>query len=63
VTFTDAVRGGRALPTPTSSAIPVIVRADGHPAYNFAVVVDDALMEVTHVIGARITFRTRRGNC
>ena len=29
---------------------PVIVRADGHPAYNFAVVVDDALMEVTHVI-------------
>ena len=29
---------------------PIIVRADGHPAYNFAVVVDDALMEITHVI-------------
>jgi len=29
---------------------PVIVRADGHPAYNFAVVVDDALMGITHVI-------------
>jgi nondiscriminating glutamyl-tRNA synthetase len=29
---------------------PIIVRADGHPTYNFAVVVDDALMEVTHVI-------------
>ena len=29
---------------------PVILRADGTPAYNFAVVVDDALMEVTHVI-------------
>src|SRR5438445_2551580 len=29
---------------------PVIVRADGHPAYNFAVVVDDALMDVTHVV-------------
>jgi len=29
---------------------PVIVRADGTPAYNFAVVVDDALMQVTHVI-------------
>jgi glutamyl-tRNA synthetase/nondiscriminating glutamyl-tRNA synthetase len=28
----------------------VIVRADGRPAYNFAVVVDDALMEVTHVV-------------
>src|SRR5258705_2497995 len=29
---------------------PVILRADGTHAYNFAVVVDDALMEVTHVI-------------
>ena len=29
---------------------PVILRADGTPAYNFSVVVDDALMEVTHVI-------------
>jgi glutamyl-tRNA synthetase len=29
---------------------PIILRADGHPTYNFAVVVDDALMEVTHVI-------------
>jgi nondiscriminating glutamyl-tRNA synthetase len=28
----------------------VIVRSDGRPAYNFAAVVDDALMEVTHVI-------------
>jgi len=29
---------------------PVILRADGSPAYNFAVVVDDALMAITHVI-------------
>jgi glutamyl-tRNA synthetase/nondiscriminating glutamyl-tRNA synthetase len=29
---------------------PVLLRAGGSPAYNFAVVVDDALMEVTHVI-------------
>ena len=29
---------------------PVIVRSDGRPAYNFAVVVDDALMAITHVI-------------
>jgi nondiscriminating glutamyl-tRNA synthetase len=29
---------------------PVILRADSTPAYNFAVVVDDALMEVTHVV-------------
>ena len=29
---------------------PIIVRAEGVPAYNFAVVVDDALMGITHVI-------------
>ena len=29
---------------------PVLLRSDQHPAYNFAVVVDDALMEVTHVV-------------
>lgn len=28
----------------------IILRADGMPTYNFAVVVDDALMEITHVI-------------
>lgn len=28
----------------------IIERADGFPTYNFAVVVDDALMEITHVI-------------
>ena len=28
----------------------VIVRSDGSPVYNFVVVVDDALMEITHVI-------------
>jgi glutamyl-tRNA synthetase len=29
---------------------PVLVRSDGVPAYNFAVVIDDALMGITHVI-------------
>ena len=43
---------------------PVIVRADGHPAYNFAVVVDDALMEVTHVIrGEDHISNTPRQSC
>lgn len=28
----------------------VILRSDGHPTYNFSVVVDDATMEITHVI-------------
>jgi nondiscriminating glutamyl-tRNA synthetase len=30
----------------------VLLRGDGRPTYNFAVVVDDALMEITHVIRA-----------
>ncbi len=49
VTFTDLVRGDVTF---SSEVIgdPVIVRSDGRPAYNFAVVVDDALMEITHVI-------------
>jgi glutamyl-tRNA synthetase/nondiscriminating glutamyl-tRNA synthetase len=29
---------------------PIIIRSDGRPAYNFAVVIDDALMEITHVV-------------
>ncbi len=28
----------------------ILVRSDGHPAYNFAVVIDDHLMEISHVI-------------
>jgi nondiscriminating glutamyl-tRNA synthetase len=49
VVFTDAVRGEVRFNTSVIGD-PVIGRADGHPAYNFAVVVDDALMEITHVI-------------
>ena len=49
VSFPDLVRGDVTF---SSDVIgdPVIVRSDGRPQYNFAVVVDDALMEVTHVI-------------
>ncbi len=49
VVFEDLVRGDVRFQTDVIGD-PVIVRADGHPAYNFAVVVDDALMEVTHVV-------------
>src|SRR5215475_10137849 len=49
VVFTDAVRGEVRFHTEVIGD-PVIVRAEGVPAYNFAVVVDDALMEITHVI-------------
>jgi nondiscriminating glutamyl-tRNA synthetase len=49
ITFVDAVRGQVTFDTGIIGD-PVLVRSDGHPAYNFAVVVDDALMHVTHVI-------------
>ena len=49
ISFVDAVRGVVSFETAVIGD-PVLVRSDGHPAYNFAVVVDDALMRVTHVI-------------
>ncbi|HUK35545.1 MAG TPA: glutamate--tRNA ligase, partial [Vicinamibacterales bacterium] len=49
VSFIDAVRGEVRFSGDVIGD-PVIVRADGHPAYNFAVVIDDALMEITHVV-------------
>jgi glutamyl-tRNA synthetase/nondiscriminating glutamyl-tRNA synthetase len=49
VTFTDLVRGDVTFSTDVIGD-PVLVRSDGRPNYNIAVVVDDALMEVTHVI-------------
>ena len=49
VVFADAVRGEVRFHTDVIGD-PVIVRAEGIPAYNFAVVVDDALMAITHVI-------------
>ena len=49
VVFEDVVRGEVRFHSDVIGD-PIIVRADGHPAYNFAVVVDDALMEVTHVV-------------
>ena len=45
----DLVHG----PTTFSSEVigdPILLRSDGHPAYNYAVVIDDHLMEITHVI-------------
>jgi nondiscriminating glutamyl-tRNA synthetase len=49
VTFHDLVRGDVTFQTAVIGD-PVIVRSDGGPAYNFAVVVDDAEMAITHVI-------------
>jgi nondiscriminating glutamyl-tRNA synthetase len=49
VTFHDLVRGDVQFDTEVIGD-PVLVRSDGIPAYNFAVVVDDHSMEITHVI-------------
>src|SRR5690606_31827285 len=49
LTFEDAVRGEVTFGMDVIGDF-VIVRSDGRPAYNFAVVVDDALMQVTQVI-------------
>ncbi|MGE0814234.1 MAG: glutamate--tRNA ligase [Vicinamibacterales bacterium] len=49
VGFDDLVRGRVEFHTDVIGD-PVLVRADGIPAYNYAVVVDDALMAITHVV-------------
>lgn len=49
VVFNDLVRGEVRFSTDVIGDA-VLVRSDGVPAYNYAVVIDDALMEITHVI-------------
>jgi glutamyl-tRNA synthetase len=49
ITFADLVRGDVTFNTAVIGDF-VIARSDGRPQYNFAVVVDDALMEITHVL-------------
>ena len=49
VVFNDLVRGEVRFNTEVIGD-PVLVRSDGIPAYNYAVVIDDALMEITHVV-------------
>ena len=49
VVFNDIVRGEVRFNTEVLGD-PVLVRSEGIPAYNYAVVIDDALMEITHVI-------------
>lgn len=48
-TFTDAIRGDMRFPNNVVDDF-VIIKSDGMATYQFAVVVDDALMEITHVI-------------
>lgn len=49
VEIRDEVRGEISFPAKDIDDF-VLLRRDGRPTYNFAVVVDDATMEITHVI-------------
>ncbi|MBW1972631.1 MAG: glutamate--tRNA ligase [Deltaproteobacteria bacterium] len=49
VEFTDLIRGKLKFDTSSFGDF-VIIKSDGMPSYNFAVVVDDAMMKITHVI-------------
>jgi glutamyl-tRNA synthetase/nondiscriminating glutamyl-tRNA synthetase len=49
IRFHDIVRGEVEFPNEAVSD-PIILRSSGIPVYNYVVVVDDALMKVTHVI-------------
>jgi nondiscriminating glutamyl-tRNA synthetase len=50
VAFDDIVRGRVEIDTSALGGDLVIVRSDGSPLYHFTVVVDDADMEISHVI-------------
>jgi nondiscriminating glutamyl-tRNA synthetase len=50
IAFDDIVRGHVEIDVSNLGGDFVIVRADGSPLYNFTVVVDDAAMEISHVI-------------
>ena len=49
VTFDDALRGPISVETTLFETL-VLMKSDGLPTYNFACVVDDALMRISHVI-------------
>ncbi len=49
VVFDDAVRGVTEFPIDAMDDF-VLARTDGSPTYNFATVVDDAEMEISHII-------------
>lgn len=50
VAFDDALKGHVRFESSNIGGDFIIVRSDGVPVYNYIVVIDDALMEVTHVV-------------
>jgi nondiscriminating glutamyl-tRNA synthetase len=50
ISFDDLIRGEVEIDTANLGGDFVIVRSDGTPLYHFTVVVDDAAMEMTHIV-------------
>lgn len=50
IEFEDMIKGRIEIKSDTLGGDMVIVKSDGMPTYNFAVVIDDTLMKITHVI-------------
>ena len=59
VVINDLVRGEVTFDTDGIGDF-IIVKSDGIPVYNFAVVLDDVTMKVSHVIRGKSTFLIRR---
>ena len=52
-TFTDTLLGGITVPNKDISPDPVLIKSDGFPTYHMANVVDDHLMEISHIMRAQ----------
>jgi glutamyl-tRNA synthetase len=50
ISFDDKIKGTVTFNSDNIGGDFIIVRSDGGPVYNYIVIIDDALMEVTHVI-------------
>ncbi|CAH2267786.1 jg5729 [Pararge aegeria aegeria] len=50
MSFEDMIFGGIAYDVSRVEGDPVLMKSDGYPTYHFANVVDDHLMQVTHVL-------------
>jgi glutamyl-tRNA synthetase len=50
ITFNDKIKGTVSFNSSNIGGDFIIVRSDGGPVYNYIVIIDDALMEISHVI-------------